>query len=95
MESGGLDVESGHLGVGDLDALFIVIFIEATGNTKPGIGGGAGDQLADDQVADQCLAAPVLGDEREQPLLVAGFSSVRIRLKPAEMADYADYSAIT
>jgi hypothetical protein len=51
--------------------------------------------LADDQVADQCLAAPVLGDEREQPLLVAGFSSVRIRLKPAEMADYADYSAIT
>ena len=63
MESGGLDVESSHLGVGDLDALFIIIFIEATGNGKPGTGGGAGDQLDDDQVADQWLAAPVLRDE--------------------------------
>jgi hypothetical protein len=30
VEIGGLDVESGHLGVGDLDAFRIVTFIEAT-----------------------------------------------------------------
>ncbi len=69
MESGGFGVESGHLGISDLDALRIVTFIEATGNGESGLCGGAGDQLDDDQVADQWLAAPVLSDEGKQPML--------------------------
>ncbi len=69
MESGGVDVENGHLGVGDFDALRIVTFIEAIGNGESGLCGGAGDQLDDDQVADQWLAAPVLSDEGKQPML--------------------------
>jgi hypothetical protein len=32
VEGGGLDVESGHLGIADLDALRRVIFVEATGD---------------------------------------------------------------
>ena len=56
MEIGGLDVESGHLGVGDLDAFRIVTFVEATSDGEPCVRGGAGDQLDDDQVADQRLA---------------------------------------
>ena len=36
---------------------------------QTGAGGGGGDQLDDGLVADQRLAAPVLGDEREQPML--------------------------
>jgi hypothetical protein len=69
VEIGGLDVESGHLGVGDLDAFRIVTFVEATSDGEPCVRGGAGDQLDDDQVADKRLATPVLGDEREQPML--------------------------
>ena len=69
VEIGGLDVESGHLGVGDLDAFRIVTFVEATSDGEPCVCGGAGDQLDDDQVADQRLATPVLGDVREQPML--------------------------
>src|SRR6202162_4561817 len=69
MESGRLDVESGHLRVGDFDALRIVTFIQATGGGEPGVRGGAGDQLDNDQVADQRLATPVLGDEGKQPML--------------------------
>jgi hypothetical protein len=60
VELGWLDVESGHLGVGDLDAFRIITFIEATSDGEPCVGGGAGEQLDDDQVADQWLAAPVL-----------------------------------
>jgi hypothetical protein len=64
-----LYVESGDLGVGDLDAFRIVTFIEATGDGERCVRGGAGDQLDNDQVADQRLATPVLGDEGEQPML--------------------------
>ena len=64
-----MDVEGSHLGVSDLDTLSIVIVIEATGDGEPGVSGGAGDQLDDDQVADQWLAAPVLSDEGKQPML--------------------------
>src|SRR5580692_12793463 len=69
MEIGGLDIESGHLGVGDLDAFRVVTFIEATSDGEPCVRGGAGDQLDNNQVADQRLATPVLGDEGEQPML--------------------------
>jgi hypothetical protein len=49
--------------VGNLDDLRVVIFIEATGNGESGVSGGTADQLDNDQIADQWLATPVLGDE--------------------------------
>ena len=64
-----MDVESGHLRVGNLGALRIIVFIELTGDGESAVGGGAGDQLDDDQVADQRLATPVHGDEGKQPML--------------------------
>ena len=36
---------------------------------QAGLGGGGGDQLDDDLMADQRLAAPVLADEGEQAML--------------------------
>jgi hypothetical protein len=65
------DVEGCHLVVGDLDALLISIGIKLTGNGEASLGGGAGDQLDDGQVADQRLGAPVHGDEGEQLVLDA------------------------
>ena len=60
MEGIVLDVESGHLGIADLDALGIAVGVDITSDGEPGIGGGGGDQLNDDLVADKRLAAPVL-----------------------------------
>ena len=65
------DVEGCHLVVGDLDALLISIGIKLTGNGEAGLGGGAGDQLDDGQIADQRLGAPVHGYESEQLVLDA------------------------
>jgi len=39
------------------------------GDGQSGFGGGGGDELDDDQVANERLAAPVLRDEREQAML--------------------------
>jgi hypothetical protein len=41
-EGVGLNVESSHLGVGDLDALIIGVFDEMTGDGEPGISSSAG-----------------------------------------------------
>ena len=60
MEVGGRNVQPGHLGVGDLDAFVVGVLVEPTLDGKAGLGRGAGDQLDDDQVANQWLAAPVL-----------------------------------
>jgi hypothetical protein len=69
VEVGGLDVECSHLGIGDLDTLLVGVGIEPAGHGEAGIGGGVGDQLDDDLVADQRFAAPVLCNEGEQPML--------------------------
>ena len=50
------DVQGRHLVVGDLDALLIGIGIKLAGDGEAGLGGGAGDQLDDGQVADQRLS---------------------------------------
>ena len=63
------NVEGVHFRVGDLDAFCISIGVDPAGDGEPGLGAGVGDQLNDDLVADQRLAAPVLGDEGEQPVL--------------------------
>jgi len=65
MEVGGLDIERSHFGVGDLDALCVGGVIEPACDGEAGVGGGVGDQLNDDMMADQWLASPVLGDECE------------------------------
>ena len=62
VEACGLNVEGGHLGVGDLDSLLVEIGVELARDREAGFSGGAGDQADDDQVADQRLGTPVHGD---------------------------------
>ena len=64
-----MDVDGGELGVGDLDAGRVAVGIELAAHLEAGLCGGCGDQLNDDLVADERLSAPVLCDEREQPML--------------------------
>jgi hypothetical protein len=66
-----LDVEGSHLGIGDLDALLVSTGVDPAGDGEAGLGAGIGDQLDDDLMADQRLAAPILGDEGEQAVLGA------------------------
>ena len=65
MEVIGSNVEGGHFSVGDLDAFVVGVGVDLAGNGEAGVGAGVGDQLNDDLMADQWLAAPVLGDEGE------------------------------
>ena len=69
MEVVAEEVDGVHLGIGDFDACRIGVAIELAAHLEAGVGGGGGDQLDDDLVADEWLAAPVLGDEREQAML--------------------------
>ncbi len=61
MELGWGDVETGDLLVGDLDALLVGVLVQPAPDGEPGLRGGAGDQLDDDLMRQQRLAAPVLG----------------------------------
>jgi hypothetical protein len=63
------DVDGGHFRVGILDRFGIVIFVEAAPHVEPCLRCRRCDQLDDDRAADQRLAAPVLGDEGEEPML--------------------------
>ena len=63
------DVDGVHLGIGDLDALGIAVGVDVAGDGEAGIGRGGADQLDDDLMADERLAAPVLGDVGEQAML--------------------------
>src|SRR3954453_23764418 len=69
VKRGGLKIKGGHLGIGHLDAFRVGAAVEAALDGEAGAGGGAGDQLDDHPVGQQRLAAPVLGDEGEQPML--------------------------
>ena len=66
-----LDVEFGHLLVGDLYAFRIKIAIDLAVNFEPRVGRCAADQLNNHLVTDQRLAAPVLRDVGEQSMLDA------------------------
>ena len=62
------DFEFGQLFVGDGDSGFVGLLIEGRANGEPGFCRGTGDQVDDGLVAGQRAAAPVFGDEAEQPM---------------------------
>ena len=64
-----VNVDGVHLGVGDFDAGGINVGVDLAAHLEAGVGGGGRDQLDDGLVADERLAAPVLGDEREEAML--------------------------
>src|SRR3954454_7246136 len=63
------DVKSSHLGIGHRHALGIAVRVKFAPHTQASPGGGCADQVHDDTVAHQRRGAPVLADEREQPVL--------------------------
>jgi hypothetical protein len=63
------DVDGGDLLVCDFDLLGVGGFVESGVDVQAGVGCGRGDQLDDDLVAGEWLAAPVEADEAEQSVL--------------------------
>src|SRR3954449_9089553 len=63
------DVKSSHLGIGHRHALGIAVRVKFALHAQASPGGGCADQVHDDTVAHQRRGAPVLADEREQPVL--------------------------
>jgi hypothetical protein len=70
MEGIANDVEGGHYGVLDLDALVIDAGVERTVDFQAGFGGGRANQLDDSDTIGQRPAAPVLGDVAEETMLI-------------------------
>src|SRR5260370_27936431 len=66
VELGAFDVDGGHLGVGNDDAVGVLPSVEFTAHGEASFGGGGGDQLDDDPIADEWLGTPVLPDEGEE-----------------------------
>ena len=64
-----MEIDGVYLGVGDLDALWIWVGVEFAFDGETGFGCDCRDELDDGLVADQRLSTPVLGDEREEPML--------------------------
>ena len=64
-----LEIDAGEVGGGDFDAGRIRIGVDLGTDLEAGFGGGGGDQLDNDLMADERFAAPVLGDEREEAVL--------------------------
>jgi hypothetical protein len=54
------DVDGGHFIISNVNAFLIEVAIEIASNRETVFGRGGADQLYDDLVADQRLAAPVL-----------------------------------
>ena len=66
-----MKVEGFHIGVSDLDAFGVDVGIQLALDSKSGFGGGRGDQLNNRLVTDERPTAPVLCDEREEPVLAS------------------------
>src|SRR6266446_10053079 len=71
VELGAFDVDGSHLGVGNDNAVGVLPSVEFTAHGEARFGGGGGDQLDDDPIADERLGAPVLADEGEEPVLAS------------------------
>ena len=69
MEVVTLDVDFRKLMVRDLSAQRVLGCIQFRMNPQAGAGFGFSDEVNDHLVAHKRLAAPVLGDERKQPML--------------------------
>src|SRR4029077_13232274 len=69
VELGAFDVDGGHLGVGNDNAVGVLPSVEFAAHGEAGFGGGRRDQFDDDPVAGERLGAPVLADEGEEPVL--------------------------
>ena len=64
VERVAVDVEGGHFGVGDGDAFGVVAAVDVAGDGEACLGDCGADQLDDDLMADERLAAPILRDVR-------------------------------
>jgi hypothetical protein len=71
MERVAGDVEGLHLGIADLDALFVGARVERAFDFQSGFGRSGADQLDDGDAVGQRPAAPVLRDVAEQAVLYA------------------------
>src|SRR3954453_14048859 len=71
MESVALEVESCHLPLGHLDALWIGVGVEFTADGQAGLGRGTGDQVDYGEAAGERRCAPVLRDGGEEAVLDA------------------------
>src|SRR3954470_18595672 len=69
MESVALEVESCHLPLGHLDALWIGVGVEFTADGQAGPGRGTGDKVDHGEAAGERRRAPVLRDVAEQAML--------------------------
>ena len=70
MEVIAFDIQRGHLGVADLDALLVGRRVERALDLQSGFRGCGADQLDDGEVIREGLSAPILRD-------VAGIDGVR------------------
>src|SRR5438309_6519259 len=71
LEGIALNVEGSHFGIGDFDTFWIEALVDVASDGEAGLGGSGADQLNDDVVADERLAAPVLGDVGKEAMLDA------------------------
>ena len=69
MERVAANVERLHLGIADLDALFVGPLVERAFDFQAGLGRRRGDQLDHGGAACERRGAPVLRDVAEQPVL--------------------------
>ena len=76
------DVDGRHFIIADLNAFLIEIAIEVAGDRETVFGRGGTDQLDDDLVADQRLAAPVLRDVGEETMLPGSRAGLAVRPAP-------------
>ncbi len=76
------DVDGGHFVIGDLNAFLIEIMIKIAGDREAVFSRGRADQLDDDLVADQWLAAPVLRDVGKETVLPGSRAGLAVRPAP-------------
>ena len=58
-------LEFRHLLIGHFESRLVDVGVDLAFHGEAGLGGCCGDQVDDDLMTDQRLAAPVLTDERE------------------------------